>query len=100
MSYFAVVREAASAWTDGGIAAQEGVGDHAAFMNALADESFVLFAGPLAGTEHDRLRALVIVDAGSEAEIHDRFAGDPWVRSGHLRTVTVEAWNLFVGQAQ
>ena len=47
-------------------------------MNALADEGFVLFAGPLAGTEHGRLRALLIVNADSEAEIHRRLADDPW----------------------
>lgn len=51
MSYFAVTREAGPAWTDGGIGAQPAINDHAAFMNALADEGFILFAGPLAGTE-------------------------------------------------
>jgi uncharacterized protein YciI len=98
MSVFAVIREAGSAWSEGGIAAQAGAGDHAAFMNTLAAEDFVLFAGPLARTELDRLRALVIVEAASEAEIHDRLADDPWERSGQLRTVTVDAWSLFVGQ--
>src|SRR4051794_22334054 len=97
MSYFTVIREAGPAWTDGGIAAQRGVGDHAAFMDALAREGFVLFAGPLAGTEANRVRALVIVNAEDEAEIHDRLAHDPWVRTDHLRTVNVEAWNPFVG---
>ena len=51
MSYFAVIREAGPAWAAGGISEQPAVADHAAFMNALADEGFVLFAGPLAGTE-------------------------------------------------
>jgi uncharacterized protein YciI len=97
VSYFTVTREAGPAWTDGGIAAQVGVGDHAAFMTALADDGFVLVAGPLAGTEADRVRALVIVDAESESEIHDRLAADPWVRSDHLRTVNIEVWNPFVG---
>jgi uncharacterized protein YciI len=97
MRYFAVTREAGAGWSDGGITAQEGVADHAAFMNALAAEDFVLFAGPLAGTEQGRLRALVIVSATSEAEIHDRLAADPWVRTGHLRTVDVEVWNPLVG---
>ena len=36
MSYFAVIREAGSAWTDGaGTFEQPGVNDHAAFMNTL-----------------------------------------------------------------
>jgi uncharacterized protein YciI len=97
MSFYAVTREAGSDWAEGGIAAQPGVAEHAAFMNELAGDGFVLFAGPLAGSEQDRVRALVIVDAGSEAQIHERLAADPWVRSGHLRTVSVETWNPFVG---
>ena len=51
--------------------------DHAAFMSALADEGFVLFAGPLAGSEHDRIRVLLIADAGSETTSD---AGSPTTR--------------------
>jgi hypothetical protein len=69
MSIFAVTREAGSAWVDGGIFDQPAVEDHAAFMNALAEEGVVLFAGPLAGTERGRIRALLIVQADEEAEI-------------------------------
>ncbi len=98
MSYFAVIREAGSSWTDGrGIVEQPGLSDHAAFMNALADERFVLFGGPLAGTEHGRLRALLIVDADSEAEIHRRLADDPWVPTEQLVTTSIEPWNILVG---
>ena len=60
MSYFVVIRDAGPGWTDGkGAFEQPGVNDHAAFMNALADEGIVLFAGPLAGSERERIRALV-----------------------------------------
>ncbi len=98
MSYFAVIREAGPSWTDGkGIAEQPAVSDHGAFMNARADEGFVLLAGPLAGSEHGRLRALVIVIADSEAEIHRRFADDPWVRTERLVTTSIEPWNVFAG---
>jgi uncharacterized protein YciI len=97
MSYFAVIREAGPAWTDGnGISEQPGVSDHAAFMNALADQGFVLFGGPLAGSEHGRLRVLLIVNAGSTAEIQRRLADDPWARTEQLLTVSVEPWNIFV----
>jgi uncharacterized protein YciI len=97
MSHFAVIREAGPAWTDGGITAQPAMNDHATFMNTLADEGLVLFAGPLAGTEHGRLRALLIINADDEAEIHDRFAEDPWTRSEHLQITSIEPWNVFVG---
>ena len=41
MSYFAVIREAGPGWSDGGVAAQPDVANHAAFMNNLAGEGFV-----------------------------------------------------------
>ena len=98
MSYFAVNRDAGPSWTDGkGIADQPGMSDHAAFMNALADEGFVLFGGPLAGSEHGRVRALLMVNADSEAEIHRRLADDPWVPTGQLVTTSIEPWNILVG---
>lgn len=98
MSYFAVIREAGPAWTDGkGISDQPALGDHAAFMNTLAEQGFVLFGGPLAGSEHGRLRAMLIVDAGSEAEIRSRLADDPWARTERVLTMSVEPWNVFVG---
>ena len=53
MSYFAVTREAGPAWTPGGIFEQPAVNEHAAFMNALADEGFLLFMNRL-GNGHGR----------------------------------------------
>ena len=98
MSYFAVIRDAGPAWTDGkGAFEQPGASDHAAFMNALSDGGLVVFAGPLAGTEHGRIRVLLIADAPSEAEIHRRLADDPWTLAQRLVTTSVEPWNLFVG---
>ena len=98
MSYFVVIRDAGPEWTEGkGTFEQPGVNDHAMFMNALADEGVVLFAGPLAGTEDGRIRALVIVNAADEAEIHQRLADDPWTVSQHLVITSIESWNIFVG---
>lgn len=98
MSYFAVIRDAGPEWTEGkGAFEQPGVDDHAAFMNTLVDEGIVLFAGPLAGSEHGRIRALLIVDADSEAAIQDRLAADPWSQAQRLVITSVEPWNLLVG---
>jgi uncharacterized protein YciI len=66
-------------------------------MNTLADERFVLFGGPLAGTEQGHVRVLLIVDAWSEAAIHRRLADDPWAAADRLRTVSVEPWRILVG---
>jgi uncharacterized protein YciI len=98
MSYFAVTREAGPGWTDGqGTFEQPGVNDHASFMNELADEGVVLFAGPLAGSEESRIRVLLIVNAATEADVHRRLADDPWALDGRLTTTSVDSWNLFVG---
>lgn len=99
MSYFVVSREAGPGWTDGqGTFDQAGVNDHAMFMNGLADDGFVLFAGPPAGSEAGRIRALVIVNASDEDEIHRRLADDPWTLTQRLVIVSIESWNLFVGE--
>ncbi len=97
MSLFAVTREAGPAWAAGGIFDQPAVNDHAAFMNALADEGVVLFGGPLAGTESGRVRVLLIVNAESEAEIHNRLADDPWTLADQLGIVNIEPWKILVG---
>jgi uncharacterized protein YciI len=98
MSYFAVIREAGPGWTDGnGTVDQPGVTDHVGFMNGLAEEGFVLFAGPLAGTEEGHLRALLVIDAETEGEIKRRLADDPWARTEQLAITSVEPWTIFVG---
>jgi uncharacterized protein YciI len=98
MTTFAVIREAGPAWVDGkGAFEQSGVEEHAAFMNSLADEGFVLFGGPLAGSEAGRIRVLLIVEAANEAEIHRRLGNDPWSVAKRVVQVSTEPWKLFVG---
>ncbi len=97
MSTFAVIREAGPGWVAGGIYDQPAVAEHAAFMNTLADEGFVLFAGPLAGSENGRVRVLLIVNASDEAEIPRRLADDPWVPTEQVVTASIEPWQLLVG---
>ena len=97
MSVYSVIREAGPGFLDGGIPAQPDVADHAEFMNALASEGMVLFAGPLAGTETGRLRALLIMSADGEDEIRHRLDDDPWVRTDRLVITSIEPWNVIVG---
>jgi uncharacterized protein YciI len=66
-------------------------------MNGLAQQGFVLFTGPLARSEHGRLRALLIVDADSEADLTTRLAHDPWTTTEQLKVTSIEPWNLFAG---
>ena len=101
MSYYAVTRNAGPAWTDGkGAFEQPDASDHAAFMNSLADEGLILFAGPLAGSEQGRIRVLLIADAPTEADVHRRLADDPWEVAQRVVTTTIEPWQLFVGAHQ
>ena len=75
MSLFAVIREAGPSWTDGrGAFEQPAVNDHAAFMSGLADEGFVLFAGPLACCSSRRRGSRRQLDRGS---IHERVRRHP-----------------------
>jgi uncharacterized protein YciI len=97
MSLYSVTREAGPGFLDGGIAAQPDVADHAAFMNALAEQGMVLFAGPLDGSETGRLRALLIMRATSEDEIRRRIDDDPWARTDRLAITSIEPWNVIIG---
>jgi uncharacterized protein YciI len=97
VSTFAVIREAGPGWRDGGIYAQPAASEHAAFMNALADRGFVLFAGPLAGTEQGRVRVLLIANAENHDEVHRQLADDPWVATEQLVTIRIEPWQILVG---
>jgi len=98
MGLFAVTREAGPGWTDGvGAFEQPGVNEHGAFMNRLAEDGLVLFAGPLAGSEADRIRVLLIANAADEDEIERRLTDDPWAVANRLVTVSVEPWMLMVG---
>jgi uncharacterized protein YciI len=98
VGHFVVHREAGARWDDGKSAfEQAGAADHSTFMNQLADEGFLLLAGPLAGSEQGRIRVLLIVDAVNEAEVRERLADDPWSLAELLRAVSVEPWSVFVG---
>jgi uncharacterized protein YciI len=97
MSLYSVIREAGPGFLEGGIAAQPDVADHATFMNGLAEEGLILFAGPLAGTETGLLRVLLIMSADGEDEVRHRLDDDPWVRTDRLVITSIELWNVIVG---
>lgn len=71
---------------------QAGWGAHAAFMNALAAEGFVVLGGPLG----DGAETLLIVDATSEDAIATRLANDPWTLTGLLEIVGIEPWTILL----
>ena len=67
---------------------QSGWDEHAAFMDRLVDVGSIILGGPL-----DEVRVAHAFEAGSEAEIRDTLAGDPWSES-HLRIESIEPWTI------
>ena len=71
---------------------QNGWEEHAAFMEALVNEGFIVLGGPLEG---DR-EVLHVVDAPSAEAVHARLAEDNWTQNGMLETVSVERWTILL----
>ena len=113
---FVVIRTHGPAWQNSNsMEDQDGWPAHAAFMNSLENDGFVILGGPLEGAPE----VLLVVRAGSAEEVHARLKNDPWTagdllhygrragrpsarsrhrhrrpasRSGNLRSHLSEAW--------
>lgn len=93
--YFAVLRTTGPAWdTALPIEGQPEWTAHAAFMNALADDGFIVLGGPVA----DRTRFLFLVNADREEDIRERLAADPWVPMELLEIASIEPWEVRLGE--
>jgi hypothetical protein len=68
---------------------QSGWLEHAAFMDGLVDDGFIVLGGPLG----DELRTAHAVEASSENEIRERLARDPWSGT-HLVVDSIEPWTI------
>lgn len=94
MSYYVVTRARGPAWDHRrSRREQDGWDEHAAFMDALAEEGFVVLGGPLG--EGDGDDALLVVDAESETAVRERLATDPWPE-GMLTTASIRRWNVLL----
>jgi len=71
---------------------QEGWDEHAAFMDALVEDRFILLGGPLEGERE----TFHVVRAESEDAIRLRLAEDPWAPNGMLTPVSIERWTLLL----
>lgn len=91
---FAVTRTRGAGWNDAlPMEEQEDWPSHAAFMNGLQAEGFVLLGGPLEGTPH----VLLIIRAKDADEIRARLAGDSWTGKDLLRITKIVPWTLRLG---
>ena len=94
MRTFVLIRERGPSWDDArGLREQDAWDEHAAFMEGLADEGFILLGGPIG---EDRVMHVVVADG--EQEVYDRLAPDPWEPTGLLRNVSVERWHVLLGK--
>jgi uncharacterized protein YciI len=72
---------------------QAGWDEHAAFMDALVDEGFVVLGGPIG--DGDGENTLLVIDGEDEAQVRGRLAEDPWPQD--LLTIeSVRPWSVWL----
>jgi uncharacterized protein YciI len=71
---------------------QDGWAEHAAFMDGLVDDGFLILGGPVGDGE----QTLHAVEAADEGDVRARLAGDPWASAGLLRIGAIEPWAFWL----
>ena len=66
--------------------------EHAAFIDQLVEEGFVMLGGPLPNEGG----AVLVVRAASEAEVRERLRRDPWYVHEILAPQSVRQWDIFI----
>src|SRR5215472_5568535 len=93
MPYFAVRLVHGPGWdASRQIREQDAWDAHAAFMDGLVDDGFVILGGPV----DDGHETLHLMEAGGEDEVRARLARDPWASADMLRIGRIEAWALWL----
>ncbi|MGI8553028.1 MAG: YciI family protein [Dehalococcoidia bacterium] len=68
--------------------------EHAAFIEELVDEGFILLGGPLV----DEGGAVLIVKAETEHEVREKTRNDPWYNQGILQLESIKRWQIFIDE--
>ena len=88
--FLVVLRRAGPEWDPSRpMEEQSGWPEHAAFMDGLVDDGFVVLGGPLA----DEVRVVHAVEAESEGAVRATWARDPWSET-HLVVDAIEPWTI------
>jgi uncharacterized protein len=69
---------------------QAGWDGHAAYIDGIFEEGWLLLVGPLEGGRD----TMWVVEAETEEEIRARMKEDPWAKNGMLTPVSIEKWNI------
>jgi uncharacterized protein YciI len=75
-----------------GIREQDGWDEHAAFMDGLVADGFLLLGGPVG----DFRQTLHAIEASNPDEIERRMAEDPWAHAGLLVVGSIRPWKLWL----
>ena len=75
---------------------QPGWNEHAAFMDGLVADGFVVLGGPIG----DGADVLLAVEAAAEAEIAERLGADPWAPTGQLLIGEIRPWTIWLDGRQ
>lgn len=93
-SYFLVEQVAGPAWDpQRPRREQPGWAQHAAFMDRLVEEGFIVLGGPVG--EDDGDYALLMVEADDLPSVHLRLAPDPWDGTV-LISRSIKPWQLWL----
>ena len=95
--YFCVIRQQGPHWdASRGMREQDKWPEHVDFINGVADRGFLLLGGPVG--DGSPYRAMLIVNAETEAEVLSGLDDDPWTTAGVLETATLDRWDVLVGE--
>jgi len=93
MSYFALTLVHGPGWDPGRpIREQPAWDEHAAFMDGLVDDGFIIIGGPVG----DGRQTLHAVQADDENEVAARLTADPWAAMGLLEVGEIRPWALWL----
>ena len=88
--FLVILRQAGPDWrASRPLEDQTGWEEHAAFMDGLVDDGFIVLGGPLAADG----RIAHVIEAESEEAVRATFARDPWSGS-HLLVGSIEPWTI------
>ncbi len=72
--------------------------EHAAFIDQLVADGFILMGGPLVDEGGMPHGALLIVNAEDENEVREKLKNDPWFKQGILKLESVKRWEIFIDE--
>lgn len=72
--------------------------EHAAFIDQLVENGFILMGGPLVDEAGMPQGALLIVNTDDEDEVKEKLKNDPWFQRGILKLESIKRWQIFIDE--